>query len=93
MQKRALLMDEKDNVAVVLDHVNSGDIVSISLTGESYKEIIAVDDIDLYHKIAVKEIKKEEEIYKYSEIIGKATEDISLGKHVHINNIESVMVL
>lgn len=93
MKKRALLMNEEDNVAVVLDDVIEGDVVTIFRGGVYCKEVIAVDNIDLYHKIAIKDIKKENEIYKYSEVIGKATTDIMLGKHVHIDNIESVMVL
>lgn len=41
------------------------------------------------HKIARKDIKKGEYIFKYGNIIGRATEDIKEGEWVHTHNIES----
>lgn len=93
MANRALLMNEKDNVATVLDSIRQGESVQILLNGKSQQEIRVIDEIDCYHKIAVREIKKGETVFKYGEIIGRATQDISIGRHVHINNIESVMVV
>lgn len=93
MSKIALLMNEKDNVATVLDYVYSEELVKVSINGRVFEEIKAIDEIDYYHKIAIKEIRKGDKIFKYGEVIGKATEDINIGKHVHVNNIESVMVL
>lgn len=93
MTKRALLMNEKDNVATVLDYICNGDSVQILINGKSYNEIKVIDEIDYYHKIAIKEIRKGDKVFKYGEMIGKATQDISIGKHVHIDNIESVMVI
>ena len=86
-------MDEKDNVATVLDYICRGESVQLLLKGKAQREINVTDEIDCYHKIAVKEIKKGEKVFKYGEIIGKATQDISIGRHVHINNLESVMVV
>lgn len=93
MAKRALLMDEKDNVATVLDYICQGESVQLLLKGKAQQEIKVTDEIDCYHKIAVREIKKGEKVFKYGEIIGKATQDIGIGRHVHINNLESVMVV
>ncbi|WP_371362751.1 hypothetical protein SRRS_38270 [Sporomusa rhizae] len=93
MTKRALLMRENDDVATVLDYICTGDSVQILMDGKSHNEIKVIDEIDCYHKIAVRKIKKGEEVFKYGEIIGRATQDISIGEHVHINNLESVMVV
>lgn len=93
MIKRALLMKDTDNVATVLDYVYSGDLVKVELDGLTYCEIKAADEIDCYHKIAIKEISKGERVLKYGEVIGQATQQIELGRHVHVNNIESVMVI
>lgn len=93
MERRALLMNEKDNVAVVLDNIEIGDIIKISHNGSIYYEVEALDNIETFHKVAVKDIKLGEEVLKYGEVIGKAIKDIRLGEHSHINNIGSVMVL
>jgi altronate hydrolase len=45
--------------------------------------------IGLGHKIALRDIKKGEAIYKYGQIIGFASEDIPLGSHVHVHNVSA----
>ena len=42
------------------------------------------------HKIAVKDIKKDEIITKYGEEIGIATADIKVGEYVHVHNLDSM---
>lgn len=93
MEKKALLMHEKDQVATVLAESFSGDVVQILLDGAVSCQTMATQHIDCYHKIAIRNIPKGAEIFKYGEIIGKATCNIKAGEHVHVNNIESVMVL
>lgn len=90
--KKAILLNVNDNVAVVLSPVIKGDIVSIFFNKEVISTIIALDDIELYHKIAIKKIHNGKEVYKYGNVIGKATGDIEIGQHVHIHNIRSVKV-
>lgn len=86
-------MNERDNVATVLDYICNGDSVQVFSNGKLYHEVKVIDEVDCYHKIAVRAIKTGEKVFKYGEIIGKATQDIRLGEHVHINNLESVMVV
>jgi altronate hydrolase len=43
--------------------------------------------IGLGHKVALRDIKKGEAIYKYGQIIGFASEDIPAGSHVHVHNV------
>lgn len=38
----------------------------------------------------MRDIQKGEYIYKYGEIIGKATKEILAGYHAHVHNIESL---
>ena len=40
------------------------------------------------HKIATQAIAKSEPVRKYDQIIGFATEDIAVGDHVHVHNVE-----
>lgn len=89
--KRAILMNEKDNVATALIPVIKGENAAVVYNNKSVAEIYALDDIEMYHKIAIKPIDKGELVYKYGEVIGKATQPIKAGEHVHVNNIESVM--
>jgi altronate dehydratase small subunit len=35
-------------------------------------------------------ISKGQDVLKYGEVIGQATQDISEGKHVHVHNVESL---
>lgn len=80
----ALHINSKDNVVTCLRHVHKGETVLVNDI-----HITAVADIPVYHKIAITEIPKGGECYKYGEIIGKATQDIPAGDHVHVHNIES----
>ena len=61
--------------------INEKDNVGVSLDGN--------DIIPAGHKFALKDIKKGEYIYKYGEIIGRATEDIKKGEWVHTHNVKS----
>jgi altronate dehydratase small subunit len=89
--KIALLLEQKDNVAVVLDDVQKDEIVRVKGYGTS-KELSILDNISLAHKIAVNPIKKGEPVIKYGEVIGLATTNIEIGSHVHIHNIRSTRI-
>jgi (2R)-sulfolactate sulfo-lyase subunit alpha len=41
------------------------------------------------HKIALKDLKKGDTIFKYGEDIGRAVADIAKGEHVHVHNIKT----
>jgi len=56
----------------------------------SNKKIIAKDDIEIGHKIAIKSIEKGNHIIKYGEKIGITKQDIEKGSHVHIHNVASI---
>lgn len=90
--KQAILMNMKDNVAVVLSQIGKGESVKIVCNKETVTKVTVLEDIEIYHKIAVKPIQVGDIIYKYGEVIGKAVSSIKVGQHVHVDNIESVMV-
>lgn len=79
-----LKVNEKDNVVTSTVTYKKGDVIRV---GE--KEITLNSDIPRFHKIAIESIQKGELVYKYGEIIGDAIEDINIGDHVHVDNIES----
>lgn len=82
--KKGTQYTEKDNVATCLADVYPGDCLQ---TG--FCEVEAAQDVPVYHKIALRPIRQGEDVYKYGEVIGTATADISSGCHVHVHNMES----
>ncbi|NVM04992.1 MAG: hypothetical protein HWN67_21905, partial [Candidatus Helarchaeota archaeon] len=44
------------------------------------------------HKIAIKDLKVGEEVFKYGEVIGIAKKEIKKGDHVHRRNVKSTFV-
>lgn len=88
--KKAILMDEKDNVATALTKLNAGDKVEvISTKREVVKHMTVNNTLPLGHKIASEHIPKEGRVVKYGSTIGKALRDISVGDYVHIHNVSS----
>lgn len=86
--KRGLHIDPRDNVGVVLEHVDAGDQV---VAGDFI--VIAQESIDLPHKIALCNISKGEHVLKYGAFIGYATQDIKAGQHVHVHNVDSEQMM
>ena len=39
------------------------------------------------HKVAVRDIRKDQPVRRYNQIIGFATRDIGAGEHVHVHNV------
>ena len=83
-----ILIDERDNVAVVLKPMEKQELIRY-MQREIADTVRVLDDIPIYHKIAVRGIAKGPYVIKYGEIIGIAMETIRRGQHVHIHNIES----
>lgn len=75
-----IIINEKDNVAVALHNIKSG---------EEHNGIIFLNDIPFGHKVAIKNISKGENIIKYGFPIGYAKDDIKLGEHVHTHNLHT----
>jgi len=44
-------------------------------------------DTSLGHKVAISPIRHGEAVVKYGEVIGRATQDIAPGEHVHLHNL------
>jgi len=88
MQKKAILIDGKDNVATALCQLEKDDSVQVGI--EDYTlDTVLLQDIPFGHKYALKDIQQGEAVIKYGETIGLATEQIRQGEHVHIHNVES----
>jgi altronate dehydratase small subunit len=86
---KAIIMEEKDNVATLITSVDKGHQVQVE-AGDKKITVQAQDDIPYGHKIAFTDIDKGEEVIKYGEVIGRSTAHINTGCHVHVHNIESL---
>ena len=73
-----IIKQDKDNVAVVADEVKKGDHVV---------EVTALEEIPIYHKICLADLKKGDIVIKYGEGIGRVTDDVKKGRYIHIHNL------
>ena len=81
-----LRINELDNVAVAINPLFKGDVVTVA--GTTYT---LLTDVPAGHKMALRDIAKEEKVIKYGYPIGAAKEDIKAGSHVHAFNIHTLL--
>jgi len=90
--KKAILIDDKDNVATVTSRVEASESLKIiDSEGAEFRVLFALEAIPFGHKIAVLALPKRGKVVKYGEIIGEASADIKAGNWVHIHNLVSRM--
>ena len=86
----SFIVHPKDTVVVVTKAISKGEEV-IYLSDAKEVTIKAIDNIPMYHKIAIKSVKKGNNVLKYGEVIGHATTDIEIGAHVHTQNLSDIV--
>lgn len=89
MLKLAVVAHETDNVATIVKDLKKGEKVLMEIQGKGEVRVELQEDIPFGHKFAVEDIKEDQEILKYGEVIGHATEDIPAGAYVHVHNVVS----
>ena len=82
-----IFIDPKDVVVTLSGPVKPGD-TEVYNDGGVQKEVVAKDEIGIFHKMAVKPVEKGGRVIKYGELIGIASADITPGEHVHTHNVE-----
>ncbi len=85
---KAIVLNEKDNVATALEPLKAGTEVSVEVKGHLEK-ITLLSDIPMGHKFALTDIEKCGSVIKYGESIGGSTAKIARGDHVHVHNTVS----
>ena len=83
----AIMIDAKDNIAVCLEDFQRGAEINVRC-GEENFIVTAIEDIPFGFKIALIDILAGQQVLKYGESIGIASELISMGQLVHVHNIE-----
>ena len=91
MKPGVIILDFKDNVATVLKEITQGEQVELLGFGKVI-QLAARERIPFAHKIAIRDILEGEDIVKYGYVIGKATNNIERGEHVHVHNVISTRV-
>lgn len=74
-----LILSDEDNVAVARNAIKAGTLFANGMT--------ALEDIGVGHKLAIRAISSGAAVLKYGQLIGKATQDIAVGEHVHSHNL------
>jgi altronate dehydratase small subunit len=87
-KSKAIVINEKDNVATAIVPLNAGTSVSLAAQGHSGK-IKLLSSIPMGHKFALADIPKGTDVIKYGEAIGQTTASIARGEHVHVHNVVS----
>ncbi len=86
MKPRCFQIQPQDNVATM---IGDADHSAVELIGVARGEIAAIDQISAGHKIALRDIAKDEAIVKFGVRIGHATQPIPRGAWVHLHNLAS----
>jgi hypothetical protein len=80
----ALVISERDNVATALETLEPGRSIDAGA-----RTVLVAETIPRGHKIALLAIAAGAPIVKYGSAIGRASVDISPGRHVHTHNVAS----
>ena len=82
-------MHPDDNVATVLERVEKGEELQVEIAPNEIESVITLKKIKFLHKVAIKDIPAGTAVIKYGQIIGRASEEIPKGSHVHTKNVKS----
>ena len=85
-QSNAVILHEKDNVAIVVHPVKAGESVVV----DAEAVLTAAEDVDVGHKIALGSIEDGGLVYRYGEPIIQTTRAIAPGDWVHVHNTQPI---
>lgn len=88
MAHLAVIASQRDTVATAISDLAAGTVVSLVIGGKNIN-ILLTQNIPFGHKLALFDISKGQQVIKYGESIGIATQDIPQGSYVHIHNLDS----
>ncbi len=88
-ETRALIMDPQDNVAVAIRELTAGESLVIAVPDGSERVVTTVEPIPFGHKFSTTDLATDDQVIKYGERIGRATQAIPAGSHTHIHNFTS----
>jgi altronate dehydratase small subunit len=85
----ALALRDNDNVATALRDLAAGEEIIVGVLDRSVAVRVR-QAIPFGHKLALTNIPHGAHVFKYGEVMGRATQAIPAGTHAHVHNIESL---
>ncbi len=91
MQYGILVHEPDDDVGVAVMDLKAGsEVGAATLEGQSLGSLKLAADIPLGHKVAMRDLPQDKHIIEYGREIGRATQSIVRGAHVHVHNIRTL---
>jgi len=88
---KAIAHKKGDVVAVAVADLTPGETIQARVLDESHAVTVMVREaIPLGHKVALFDVPQGQDVIEYGERIGRATQAIAAGAHVHVHNVKSV---
>ncbi|CAH2784793.1 MAG: Altronate dehydratase (EC [uncultured Paraburkholderia sp.] len=81
---RLILLSPDDNCLIAAARLDVG--TQLMIEGE---RVTLARTIDLGHKVARRELAKDDKVLHYGAVIGHVTEAVRRGEHLHTHNLES----
>jgi altronate dehydratase small subunit len=85
----AIALREIDNVATALREITAGEEIVVGVLDRTVSVHVR-QAIPFGHKLAMTDLSQGTDILKHGEVMGRATQAIAAGSHVHVHNIESL---
>ena len=91
MKHSILLHELRDDVGVAVADLKKGaNAGALTLEGKPAGSVKLRDNVPLGHKVAMRDVAKDQPVIKYGRHIGKAVKDIAKGAHVHTHNLKTM---
>jgi (2R)-sulfolactate sulfo-lyase subunit alpha len=91
MKHGILIHEADDDVGVAVEDLKKGSKVgAVTLEGRVAGAIKLLQDIPLGHKVAMRDLRKDEPVIKYGRPVGKSVAPIAKGAHVHTHNVKTL---
>lgn len=89
MAQSFLVHGPEDAVGVAVQDISPGPgVVGRVMDGGQEISVDVLSQVPLGHKIALRDLAAGEQVIKYGISIGRATQDIRKGEHVHVHNVK-----
>ncbi|WP_429303963.1 UxaA family hydrolase [Paraburkholderia sp. GAS199] len=81
---RLILLSPADNCLIAAARLEAG--TQVQIEGE---RVTLARTIELGHKVARRELAKDDKVLRYGAVIGHVTGPVARGEHLHTHNLES----
>lgn len=92
VQPDLIQVHASDTVATALRDLDQGQQATVADPDGTLSAVTLLDQIRMGHKIALQVIDNGDLVLKHGRPIGRATATISIGAHVHVQNVESLSI-